>query len=130
MTIGQWDREEAYTFAAEPNGLFQALTQAACSNSSIRFVTKSLLLRWALQGTASALSVTDWLDLTWLQLTLRVGSELAFGQQMVSSRARGKAVNGNIGNGYTATSASLVFRSFGFGAYKVNNGAMSYGHAS
>ena len=112
VSIGQWDREEAYT-AAE-NGFSPspaAVTSKICNEVAV--------IAMGAAGTASALSVST--GLTNLGFPYVDGwQRFSFSQQMSLGPVGG--------------SSSLVavkgLPAIGFAAYKVNNGAMSYGHAA
>ena len=112
VTIAQWDREEAYT-AAE-NGFSPspaAITTKICNEVAV--------IAMGAAGTASALSVTT--GLTNLGFPYTEGwQRFTFAQQMDL---------GPSGAG-GATVAVKGLPVTGFAAYKVNNGAMSYGNAA
>jgi len=106
VTIGQWDREEAFT--ANTNGFSPspaATTTTICNEVAIIAMGT---------GTTSALSVTT--GLTNLSFHYADGwQSMSFTQTMANAE---ETVNVN---GLPAV---------GFAAYKVNNGAMSYGNAA
>jgi len=106
VTIGQWDREEAFT--ANTNGFSPspaATTTTICNEVAVIAMGT---------GTTSALSVTT--GLTNLSFPYADGwQSMSFAQTMANAE---EDVNVN---GLPA---------IGFAAYKVNNGAMSYGNAS
>ena len=114
VKIGQWDREEAYT-AAE-NGFSPspaAVTSEICNEVAV--------IAMGATGTASALSVTT--GLTNLGFPYVEGwQQFSFTQKMT------------LNEGAKTKDAKLVavqgLPVIGFAAYKVNNGAMSYGHAA
>ena len=111
VQIGQWDREEAFT-AAE-NGFSPspaAVTTKICNETAV--------IAMGAAGTESALSVET--GLTNLGFPYTEGwQSFTFGTQ---SMPLGKAA--------TATLVEKGLPAVGFGAYKVNNGAMSYGNAA
>ena len=108
VTIGQWDREEAFT-AAE-NGFSPspaAVTTKICNETAV--------IAMGAAGTESALSVET--GLTNLGFPYSEGwQKFTFEQDMATA------------NQGLLTLAGLP--AVGFAAYKVNNGAMSYGNAS
>jgi hypothetical protein len=106
VTIGQWDREEAYT--ANSNGFSPspaATTTKICNETAVIAMGT---------GAASALSVTT--GLTNLTFPYSEGW-----QRMSFAQTMGNASDAVFVNGLPA---------IGFAAYKVNNGAMSYGNAT
>ena len=113
VSIGQWDREEAYT-AAE-NGFSPspaAVTSKICNEVAV--------IAMGATGTASALSVTT--GLTNLGFPYVEGwQRFSFGQQMTLNE-------GSLNKAAKPFVKGLPV--IGFAAYKVNNGAMSYGHAA
>ena len=108
VTIGQWDREEAFT-AAE-NGFSPspaAVTTKICNETAV--------IAMGAAGTESALSVETGLT--------NLGFPYAEGWQKFTFKQDMKGV-GN--TAYSLAGLPVV----GFAAYKVNNGAMSYGNAA
>ena len=108
VTIGQWDREEAFT-AAE-NGFSPspaAVVTSICNETAVIAMGT---------GTDSALSVTTG--------KTNLGFPYSEGWQKFTFSNAGQTTT--IANGVTAKGLPAV----GFGAYKVNNGAMSYGNAA
>ena len=107
VAIGQWDREEAFT--ANENGFSPspaATTTKICNETAVIAMGT---------GTASALSVTT--GLTNLTFPYSEGwQRMSFDQSMVNVDAQEITVKG--------------LPAIGFAAYKVNNGAMSYGNAA
>jgi len=113
VTIGQWDREEAFTantnvFSPQP----EAVTSSICNETAI--------VAMGAAGTASALSATTGVT----NLTF----PYAEGWQSFTFNATGQKLDlpgaNNVGEGIVGLPA------IGFAAFKVNNGAMSYGNAS
>ena len=118
--IQQWDREEK-TVAA---GLGFS-PQPAESVSSI--CNEVAVIAVGPAGTASALSVTTGLT--------NLASSYAEGWQRISFNKTNSTtkLSQKMGVKDSATSANLTISglpAIGFGAYKVNNGAMSYGNAA
>jgi len=112
VTIGQWDREEAFT-AAE-NGFSPspaAVTTKICNETAV--------IAMGAAGTASALSVETGLT--------NLGFPYSEGWQQFTFKTQSMPLNGTV---TTATLAQKGLPAVGFGAYKVNNGAMSYGNAA
>jgi len=112
VVIGQWDREEAYT-AAE-NGFSPSPAQV-----TTKICNEVAVIAMGAAGTASAMSVET--GLTNLGFPYVEGwQRFSFGQAM--------------GIGTVGANNAAVFveglPAIGFAAYKVNNGAMSYGHAA
>ena len=110
VTIGQWDREEAFT-AAE-NGFSPspaAITTTICNETAVIAMGT---------GADSALSVETGLT--------NLGFPYSEGWQKFTFNAAGQKQNVGQLNGVVAKGLPAV----GFGAYKVNNGAMSYGNAA
>ena len=108
VTIGQWDREEAFT-AAE-NGFSPspaAVTTTICNETAVIAMGT---------GAKSALSVTTGLT--------NLGFPYTEGWQKFTFATQKQAM-GDL-SGVTSKGLPAV----GFGAYKINNGAMSYGHAA
>jgi hypothetical protein len=113
VTIGQWDREEAFT-AAE-NGFSPspaAVTTKICNETAV--------IAMGAAGTDSALSVETGLT--------NLGFPYAEGWQKFSFNAAGQSMP--LGAVATAANDEKGLPVIGFGAYKVNNGAMSYGNAA
>jgi hypothetical protein len=111
VTIGQWDREEAFT-AAE-NGFSPspaAVTTKICNETAV--------IAMGAAGTESALSVET--GLTNLGFPYSEGwQKFSFDQSML------------LGNQPATDTTNLKgLPILGFAAYKVNNGAMSYGNAA
>jgi len=107
VKIDQWDREEAFTansnnFSPKP----AASTSVICNEVAV----------WAMgaAGTASALSATTGV--------INAGYPYAEGWQRLTFAQQAKD------NAATTTLTGLP--AIGFAAYKVNNGAMSYGNSS
>jgi len=113
VAITQYDREEQ-TFVPVVNTdlQFSPLPPAADPAKPASICNEVAVIAMGAAGTASALNVTT--GLTNLAATYAEGwQELSFGNTM------------EIG-GATMTGLPVV----GFGAYKINNGAMSYGHTT
>ena len=113
VAITQYDREEQ-TFVPVVNTdlQFSPLPPAATPADPTKICNEVAVIAMGAAGTASALNVTT--GLTNLANTYAEGwQSMAFGQSMT------------IG-GYKMTGLPVV----GFGAYKLNNGAMSYGHTT
>ena len=113
VAITQYDREEQ-TFVPVVNTdlQFSPLPPAATPADPSKICNEVAVIAMGAAGTASALNVTT--GLTNLANTYAEGwQSMAFGQSMT------------IG-GYKMTGLPVV----GFGAYKLNNGAMSYGHTT
>ena len=111
VTIGQWDREEAFT-AAE-NGFSPspaAVTTKICNETAV--------IAMGASGTESALSVETGLT--------NLGFPYTEGWQKFSFTTQSMP----IGKVATAANDEKGLPAIGFGAYKVNNGAMSYGNAA
>jgi len=107
VTITQSDREEAFT--ANTNGF-----SPAPASTTTKICNEVAVIAMGAAGTASALSATT--GLTNLGFPYSEGwMKMAFGQTMVAGA-----------NGETLTGLPAI----GFAAYKVSNGAMSYGNAS
>ena len=122
VKIGQWDREEGYT-AAE-NGFSPRPTQAVsviCNEVAVIAVGPA--------GTASALSAeTGVINLAFAYT--EGWQQILFGQTgklQKSEALRRQDMDYTVGN---ATLTEIGLPAIGFGAYKVNNGAMSYGNAA
>ena len=108
VTIGQWDREEAFT-AAE-NGFSPSpaeITTTICNETAVIAMGT---------GAASALSVETGLT--------NLGFPYAEGWQKFTFEAAGQVL------APAGANALKGLPAVGFGAYKVNNGAMSYGNAA
>jgi hypothetical protein len=106
VAISQSDREEAFT--ANTNGFSPSPAQA-----STKICNEVAVIAMGAAGTASALSATT--GLTNLGFPYAEGwMSMTFAQTM------------NVGGNTTMTGLPAV----GFAAYKVSNGAMSYGNAS
>jgi len=107
VTITQSDREEAYT--ANTNGFSPSLaatTDKICNEVAV--------VAMGAAGTASALNVTTGLT--------NLGFPYTAGWQTMTFAQ----THDGIGSNKTMTGLPAI----GFAAFKVNNGAMSYGHAS
>jgi hypothetical protein len=113
VAITQYDREEQTFVPVVNNDLqFSPLPPAATPADPTKICNEVAVIAMGAAGTASALNVTT--GLTNLANTYAEGwQSMAFGQSMT------------IG-GYKMTGLPVV----GFGAYKLNNGAMSYGHTT
>jgi hypothetical protein len=107
VSIGQWDREEAFT--ANTNGFSPspaATTTKICNEVAVIAMGT---------GTTSALSVTT--GLTNLSFSYTDGwQQMSFATQSMTDAQGSVTVSG--------------LPAIGFAAYKVNNGAMSYGNAA
>ena len=113
VAITQYDREEQTFVPVVNNDLqFSPLPPAATPADPTKICNEVAVIAMGAEGTASALNVTTGLS--------TVGATYAEGwQKMVF------ATSMEIG-GATMTGLPVV----GFGAYKLNNGAMSYGNAT
>jgi hypothetical protein len=113
VSIGQWDREEAFT-AAE-NG-FSPQPDAVVS----KICNETAVIAMGDPGTESALSVETGLT--------NLGFPYTEGWQKFTFDAAGQVMA--LGAVATATLNESGLPAIGFAAYKVNNGAMSYGNAA
>jgi hypothetical protein len=113
VKVGQWDREEAYTaqengFSPSPGATFNYI----CNETAV--------IAMGGAGTESAMEVETGL------------SNLAFpyaeGWQRIGFEENGHALNFTTPGQVAGTLKGLP--AIGFAAYKVNNGAMSYGNAT
>jgi hypothetical protein len=113
VAITQYDREEQTFVPVVNNDLqFSPLPPAATPADPTKICNEVAVIAMGAAGTASALNVTT--GLSTVANTYAEGwQSMAFGQSMT------------IG-GYKMTGLPVV----GFGAYKLNNGAMSYGHTT
>ena len=113
VAITQWDREEQTFVPVVNNDLqFSPLPPAATPADPTKICNEVAVVAMGAAGTASALNVTT--GLSTVANTYAEGwQQMAFAQSMT------------IG-GYKMTGLPVV----GFGAYKLNNGAMSYGHTT
>ena len=117
VSIQQWDREEQTTttgFGFSPSPA--QTTTSLCNEVAVIAMGPS--------GTASALSVTTGLT--------NLASSYAEGWQRISFGQTNKRLGGGNKEQFmtVGTQTMVGLPAVGFGAYKVNNGAMSYGNAA
>ena len=124
VTLGQWDREEGFT-AAE-NGFSPRPTQAVsvlCNEVAVIAVGPA--------GTPSALSASTGvinLGFAYTEGWQKIGFG-QIGKLQKSEALRQQKMSYEFGNP-AKVFAEIGLPAIGFGAYKVNNGAMSYGNAA
>ncbi len=113
ISVTQYDREEQTFVAVTTNDLqFSPTPPDAPAASPTTICNEVAVIAMGPAGTASALNVTT--GLSTVDSTYAEGwQSMAFGQSMT--------IGGYKMNGLPAV---------GFGAYKLNNGAMSYGHTT
>jgi hypothetical protein len=113
VAISQYDREEQTFVPVVNNDIpFSPKPPAAKADDPTQICNEVAVIAMGAAGTASALNVTTGLS--------TLGSTYVEGWQNMSF-----ATSMTIG-GYKMTGLPVI----GFGAYKLNNGAMSYGHTT
>lgn len=121
VTIGQWDREEAFTaaengFSPQPD----AVVTSICNETAV--------IAMGATGTASALSVET--GLTNLGFPYSEGWQKFEFDNQVPAGGTGTATKSQHIQWGTGDAYEAGLPVIGFAAYKVNNGAMSYGNAA
>lgn len=117
ISIAQYDREEQFVVATTTTDLQFSPTPVAVASAPAKICNEVAVIAMGPAGTASALNVTTGLS--------TIASTYTQGWQSILF-GTASAKNSMTVGGYKMTGLPAI----GFGAYKVSNGAMSYGNAS